>query len=287
MKSGREGITAEDALEQFERLGEDLESFRSASLDFMGELLRVRQVRLAREGQRLALRLGADSSQAAAAAERLSGNDSLARAMWFERGRIATPVPPANPDKGVVFGRVLTAEGQPMGGVPVRAVAADGTVLAKGRSNRDGQYRLKVDPPGNGEIVVRAKNPATKKLEDVGSAKVLKGGRAPLEVILGVEASKRQPPPPKAPAPPRRAPSRAARVKVPNLSGMTAAEATVALASAGLRAAFPKDAPPGARVRSQRPSRGKEAAAGAEVVLALSAGGKKGGKGNKRRPKKG
>jgi|SRR5215510_114672 len=106
------------------------------------------------EAARIAAKYGEDSQRAKEA--RLLADRHAAEALhWaLEQARASRDIPKPEPDHWIVFGMVLDAEGQRVGGARVTAVAEKRGETAHTSTNKDGEYELRISAEGRVRIQV-------------------------------------------------------------------------------------------------------------------------------------
>src|SRR5262245_35017044 len=120
------------------------DALRDAHLRLLAEFSQVERAALDVERKRLEAKYGAKSPQAQAAAARLALLDREQAAVQAELERRSIPTPAADPESFVVFGRVLSAAGEPLRAVTVTALAPAGTQLASAGTGDRGTFELRV-----------------------------------------------------------------------------------------------------------------------------------------------
>lgn len=259
-------LTPERALEQFEAAGHVLDRTMSAGLDFMAELSDVRAVRLEREARRVQRRYGGDSPQAKRVAARTERHATFKAALVTELQRAAVPVPRSDPDAAVLFGRVLDADGLPVDAPIVELINGDDEVIATADTKARGMYRLHIDR-GLGDEARLVVTPAKgAKRVDFGPVTPTRGSSAYRDLVLSV-AAKDIPSSPGRPPVDRPDPADRAPVTVPDVVGMSAAEAVLTLRTARLREGSIEGNPKRAKVTAQKPRAKAKVQPGSTVDL--------------------
>lgn len=259
-------ITPEAALKQLEDAGRVIHLAHRSALDFAGEISAARSVRRQREALRVTARYGEDSQQAKAANARIARQASFDSALSFEKARAAVPVPPADPEAAVLYGRVLESTGKPVDCAVVQVASGNKTVIATARSDASGAYELRAAERPAGEVRLGAARSAGQPFHDFGPLPLALGSRAYRDIVFPPD--KDQPPcegdePPPPPGPVKRT------VRVPDVTGMKVDEAAAHLTNAGLGVTDPKSRRRGGVVTGQKPAAGAKVKPGRSVALTL------------------
>jgi hypothetical protein len=226
------------------------------------EIATTQSVRLNREALRLARKYGATSPQAVQAARRIDLHKSYRSALGTELDRATVPVPPSDPAAATVYGRVFAADGKPQPKAKLGAFAA-GQSLQGATSGADGAYLLKVPLKVPQIVTLRV-------LAASGTGAQVQVESAPIRIDLGSRTFRdlRIPTPQVPPKPP-------ARFEMPDLTGLTEADARAVLERLGVTtvkvATEPVAGATPNTVVKQTPAKGAVLRSSTAVALVVSA----------------
>jgi hypothetical protein len=136
--------TANDLVAQLTGTLKSRDDMRLKNLQQAASLAAIEKSSMEREQARLAKKYGSNSAQATAAAEHLILLDQESQAMATDIARASLPVPAAEAEKFVVYGRILDAQGKGLSGLKVTATDAKGAALATGSSKVEGVFEVTV-----------------------------------------------------------------------------------------------------------------------------------------------
>jgi hypothetical protein len=135
---------ANDLVAQLTGTLKSRDDMRLTHLKQAASLAALERSALEREQKRLVKRYGANSSQASAAAGRLTLLDQESAALAADIARASIPVPAVEAGTFVVYGRIFDAQGKGVSGAKLTATDAKGSALADGRSKDQGMFEVRV-----------------------------------------------------------------------------------------------------------------------------------------------
>jgi len=137
------------------------DGLRLAQLKQAASLSAAQKSAMEKEQQRLARKYGASSTQAAAAADRLTALNLESDALADMIARASTPVPVVEPGQFVIYGRLFDPTGAGVSGAKLTANDTNGSPIATGTSKAQGVFEVNVPLQSKGKSSRKAADEAT------------------------------------------------------------------------------------------------------------------------------